>query len=129
MSAFKFKGNEQKIVKIYTAIKIITILLVILAIFFVKDILVKERTSAEKFLEQSVLQTASNLRGRISSSINELNVLSVKMTNGVNIADESAVADFLASHIADYNYHRLVFAYPDGHTVRYQKKCRQASFC
>lgn len=122
MSILRFKGqDERKFAGMYTAIKVITILLVFLAIFFVKDILVKERVSAQKFLEQSVLQTASNLRGRISSSINEMDVLSVKLASKVNVSNEDAVADFLASHISDYSYHRLIFAYPDGRTVRYQK--------
>ncbi len=121
MSILGFDGRTRKIAGMYTAIKIVTVLLVFLAIFFVKDILVKEKLSAEKFLEQSVLQTASNLRGRISASISELNLLSAGMSSKVNFSDESSVAGFLASHISDYSYHRLIFAYPDGHTVRYQK--------
>ncbi len=128
MLAFNFLKNEEgRTVLIYNTIKIATVLLVFLAIFFVKDILAKEKFSAEKFLEQSVLQTASNLRGRIASSINELNILSVKMSSRVNFSDEQSVADFLSSHISDYSYRRLVFAYPDGHTVRFQKDAGRLS--
>ena len=115
------KQKEKKIVKLYNTIKIVTVLLVLLAVFFVRDILAKEKISAEKYLEQSVLQTASNLRGRISSSINELNVLAAKMGASVNFSNEKDIANFLLFHISDYDYHRLVFAYPDGHTIRLQK--------
>lgn len=115
------KQKEKKILKLYTAIKVVTIFMVLLAVFFVKDILIKEKVSAEKFLEQSVLQTASNLKGRIASSINELNILSAKMSATIDFSNEKEISNFLLFHISDYDYHRLVFAYPDGRTVRLQK--------
>ena len=46
------KQKEKKIVKLYNTIKIVTVLLVLLAVFFVRDILAKEKISAEKYLEQ-----------------------------------------------------------------------------
>lgn len=116
-----YKQKEKKIVKIYAAIKIITIIMVMLAVVFVNHILTKERDSAEKYLEQSVLQTASNLKGRISSSISELNVLSAKLAANVHQYNDDEISNFLLAHIADYDFHRLTFAYPDGRTVRFQK--------
>ncbi len=116
-----YKQKEKKIVKIYAAIKIITIIMVMLAVVFVNHILTKERNSAEKYLEQSVLQTASNLKGRISSSISELNVLSAKLAANVHQYNDDEISNFLLAHIADYDFHRLTFAYPDGRTVRFQK--------
>ncbi len=115
-----YKEKEQKIVKIYAAIKIITIAMVILAIVFVNHILTKERVSAEKYLEQSVMQAASNLRGRITSSINELNILSAKLAASAQHYNDDEISDFLLAHIADYDFHRLVFAYPNGKTIRFQ---------
>ena len=49
-----YKQKEEKIVKIYTVIKVATIVMAILAMVFVNHILTKERNSAEKYLEQSV---------------------------------------------------------------------------
>lgn len=122
MSIFRLnKQSQEKISSAYTIIKIATVVLVFLAIFFVRDILTKEQTTAEKFLEQSVLQTASNLRGRIASSINELNVLAVKMATKVDYKNEDAVVAFLAKSLTEHNYNILVFSYPDGRTIMYQK--------
>lgn len=122
LQIFKFnKQKREKITKAYTAIKVATIILICLTIFFVKNIVEKERVSAESFLEQSVLQTASNLRGRITASINALNILAGQMAAKANFEDENDVTHFLASHISDYNYHILAFTYSDGRTVRYQK--------
>ncbi len=116
-----YKQKENKIVKVYAAIKIVTIVMVMLAVTFVNHILTKEHESAKKYLEQSVLQTASNLRGRIASSINELNVLSAKIAASVEHYTDEEISNFLLAHITDYDFHRLTFAYPDGRTVRFQK--------
>ena len=43
-----YKQKEEKIVKIYTVIKVATIVMAILAMVFVNHILTKERNSAEK---------------------------------------------------------------------------------
>lgn len=116
-----YKQKEEKIVKIYTVIKVATIVMAILAMVFVNHILTKERNSAEKYLEQSVLQTASNLKGRISTSISELNTLSAKLAAGMQHYNDEEISNFLLAHISDYDFHRLVFAYPNGKTVRFQK--------
>ena len=113
-----YKQKEEKIVKIYTVIKVATIVMAILAMVFVNHILTKERNSAEKYLEQSVLQTASNLKGRISTSISELNTLSAKLAAGMQHYNDEEISNFLLAHISDYDFHRLVFAYPNGKTVR-----------
>ncbi len=116
-----YKQKEEKIVKIYAAVKIITIAMVLLAIIFVNHILTKERNSAKKYLEQSVMQTASNLRGRIATSVSELNTLSAKLAAGAQQYSDEEISNFLVGHIADYDFHRLVFAYPNGKTIRFQK--------
>ncbi len=117
---FKFKDDKKSTI-LFTIIQIVTVVLIFFAIMFVKDILIKEKLAARKYLEQSVLQTASNLRGRKLSSISQLNVLSAKMLSEVNFQDDKSIEKFLASHINDYDYHKLIFSYLDGRTVKYQK--------
>lgn len=116
-----YKEKEQKILKVYTIIKVVTIVMALLAIGFVNHILTNQRNSAAKFLEQSVMQTSSNLRGRIATSLSELNTLSAKLAANVQHYDDEEISNFLLAHISDNDFHRLVFAYPNGKTIRVQK--------
>lgn len=116
-----YKQKEQKIFRIYAIIKIVTIIMALLAICFVNHILTNQRHSAEKYLQQSVMQTSSNLRGRIATSISELNTLSAKLAAGVQHYNDEEIYNFLLAHISDHDFRRLVFAYPNGKTLRVQK--------
>ena len=116
-----YKEKEQKIIKIYTTIKVVTIIMALLAIGFVNHILTNQRNSAAKYLEQSVMQTSSNLRGRIATSLSELNTLSAKLAANVQHYNDEEISNFLLAHISDHDFHRLVFAYPNGKTIRVQK--------
>ncbi len=117
-----YEQKEDKIVKVYTLIKIATIIVAIVAMIFINHILKNQRDTAEKYLEQSVIQTASNLRGRITASIGELNTISAKLAVQTDKYNDEEISNFLLAHISDYNFHRLVFAYPNGKTIRVQKR-------
>lgn len=123
MFNFKFHlEKDKKIIKLYMAAKVITTILVVFAIVFVSYILETEYLSAEKYMQQGVMQTASNLRGRIANSTNEMRVLAAKLTTECRNYDENEIINFFEHHINDYDYHLLAFAYPNGHTIRYQKQ-------
>ncbi len=97
------------------------LLLVVVAIFFVNYVISNEFISAQKYLEQSVLQTASNLRGRINSSIKEMELLSAKLTNYAVNYNEKEIGEFLEKYITDYDYYSLIFAYKDGIKIKYER--------
>ncbi len=123
MFNFKFHlEKDKKIIKLYTAAKVITTILVIFAILFVSYILETEYLSAENYMQQGVMQTASNLRGRIANSTNEMRVLAAKLTTECHNYNEAEIINFFEHHINDYDYHLLAFAYPSGHTIRYKKQ-------
>ncbi len=114
-------AKDKKLIKMYTTAKVITIILAVFAIVFVNYILANEFISAEKYMEQAVEQTASNLQGRIKNSTNEMRVLSAKLSNECTDFSEKTISTFLKQHINDYDYYKLIFVFPDGHTIRYQK--------
>lgn len=120
--------KEQKINKMHTVIIVVTIILVFLTIFFVDYILSNEFISAKQYLEQSVLQTASNMRGRISNSVNELRLLSRKLADSSEELSDSVIADFLSKNIKDYEYQRLIYSYPDGRLILIQKNHNNLSY-
>ncbi len=114
------KIREKKIKQIYFIVGITILFLVVVAVCFVANILMKESQSVKDYMLQSVKQTASNLNSRVSNSINEMKILSLKFQNEVDINSEYSISAFLKKHIDDYDYQRLIFAYPDGRTLRYQ---------
>ena len=71
--------SRKNLTLLYGVIKLVTVLLTIFAIFFVKNILKDEFVSAQKYLEFGVIQTASNLNGRVKNSVNEMRLLALKM--------------------------------------------------
>ncbi len=113
--------KDSKLKRLYTITKILMAFFVIIAIFFVNYVLSNEFISAQKFLEQGVMQTASNLRGRILNTLNEMKLISVKLTDSASNFSEADIISFLEKHINDYDYHRLIFSYPDGRTIRYER--------
>ena len=122
MNNLKFyPKKDKKITKLYNLAEIVTLILIIFAICFVRYILSNEFIAAEKFMEQSVMQTASNLRGRITNSINEMRILSAKLSDSSNKYTEDEITKFFKEHISDYDYEKLGFAYPNGRTIRYDK--------
>ena len=93
------RKNEEKISKLYALIKTITILLLLSAIFFVNYILSNEFTSAQKYMEERVVQTASNIQGRFTSSINEMKVLEAKLEGYTKTYEEQEIKEFLQKNI------------------------------
>lgn len=122
LNQLKFSSQKNiRFANIYTAVKVATILLALLAIFFVNYIVSTQLNSAEKFLQQAVLQTASNLKGRITTSINEARILSANLTNQTPVLTDVEILSFLKAHVNDYDYRRLIFTYPSGKTLRVKR--------
>lgn len=115
------KKREKKIKHMYNMATIVISVLIILAVVFIRHILVQESIAVQEYMIQSSQQTASNLSARVVNSINEMKILSLKFQNDVDISSEYEITAFLKRHINDYDYQRLIFAYPDGRTVRYQR--------
>ncbi len=108
------RKNEEKISKLYALIKTITILLLLSAIFFVNYILSNEFNSAQKYMEERVVQTASNIQGRFTSSINEMKVLEAKLEGYTKTYEEQEIKEFLQKNIKNNDYNKLFFIYKDG---------------
>ncbi len=113
--------KERKIIKMHTVIKTVTIIMAILALFFVNYILSNEFISVKKYFGQSVMQTASNMRGRIINSLGELRLLSLKLSDYTEEYSEEEISGFLSKHVLDSDYYRLFFVYPDGRKIILQR--------
>lgn len=122
------RKKEKKISQMYMATRIITVLLFLVALFFVKYIVSNEFISAKKYMEQGVLQTASNLKGRIANSKNEIRLLSEKLNRYTDTYTEKEIIDFFKEHIDDYNYKRLIYVFPDGRQLSYNKTTNAVSY-
>lgn len=121
-SKLKYHTKKDKFIpKLYISIKILTILLVTAAIIFVKYIISNEFISAKTYLEQNVQQTASNLNGRVNNSINEMRVLSAKLSHFSTTYSEKDIKDFLLTHVMDYDFYKIIYVYPNGQTVIVEK--------
>ncbi len=117
-----YKNREKKITKLYNLTKILTLTLIITTIFFVNHLLSQEFKSARKFMEQSVIQTASNIKGRRTNYINELKILSVKMKSSCYNFSRKEVITFLRNNIDNFEYQKLVFVYKDGEIISTEKE-------
>ncbi len=119
----KFRSNKDILIKrMYKAVTFLSVLLIISAIYFSCKILYIENISSQVYLEQSVLQTASNLKGRIRNDINNLKILSAVLSSQTSTYSEAEVTNFLKQNISKDNYHQLGFAYTDGTAVSYNSK-------
>lgn len=123
MAELKFRSDKDTLIKrMYKIVTAFTVILVIVAITFTDYILNIEKKAAELYLEQSVLQTASNLKGRVKNDLNDLKILSAMLTASTSSFSESDVIRFMTQNITNERYHRLGFAYPDGKALRYEEK-------
>lgn len=120
--------KEKKIEIIQRIQKIITIFLILVAVFFIKYTVSNGFISAKKFLEQSVLQTSSNLSGRIANSENEMKVLSEKFTFSISTYSEYEIIEFFKKHLADYDFFRLIYVYSDGKQISWSKDAQKISY-
>ena len=119
MAELKFRSDKDTLIKrMYKIVTAFTVILVIVAITFTDYILNIEKKAAELYLEQSVLQTASNLKGRVKNDLNDLKILSAMLTASTSSFSESDVIRFMTQNITNERYHRLGFAYPDGKALR-----------
>lgn len=123
MSDFKFhSGKEAQIKKMYKFVTVFTVILVLVAVCFTEFILTFERSAAEKYLMQNVMQTASNLKGRIKNDFNDLKLLAANLSAYTTSYSESDVVNFMNRQVKNDKYHRLGFSYPNGKAVRVEEK-------
>lgn len=123
MAKFNFRSDKDFLIKnLYKAVTIITIILVISAIFFVNNILRNEYKSAELYLQQSVLQTASNIRVHIKNDINNLKILSEKITEKKIFLSKNEISKFLEKNINENNYYKIGFSSIDGKGFQYNRQ-------
>ena len=122
------KQKQRKIARLYITTSIISIVLICIALSVIKFILSNEFSYAQKFMEQAVIQTSSNLRGRILNSLNEMKMLSEKLNNFTDTYTDSEIIKFLTSHIDDYDYQRLIYIKNDGKHISYSKLTKQISY-
>ncbi len=99
---------------LYGIIKFITVVLIIFAFIFVNKILTDEFVSAKNYMELGVIQTASNLNGRIMNSINEMNLLALKMADETNNFSKKEILKFLLNHLSDYDFYKIIFVSAEG---------------
>lgn len=123
MTDFEFhSGKEAQIKKMYKLVTVITVVLVLIAVGFTEFILTFERAAAEKFLTQNVMQTASNLKGRITNDFNDLKLLAANMSAYTSSYSENEIVNFMSRQVKNDRYHRLGFSYPNGKAVRVEEK-------
>lgn len=121
MTKYNFRYNNETLVrKSYLIVTCVTVALAVFAALFIKHILNIESKSAEVFLQQSVLQTASNFKIRINNDINSLEVLSANLSLSAPSFDKNEILNFIKTNVLDPKYNRLGFAYSNGNAVRYQ---------
>ncbi len=105
----------------YGIIKILTVVLTVFAVIFVNNILSDEFSSAKKYMELGVIQTASNLNGRVTSSVNEMKLLALKMSNETKNFSDEDVSKFLLKHVSDYDFYKIIFVAANGKTFIVEK--------
>ncbi len=113
--------SRKNLTLMYGIIKAVTIVLTLFAIIFVNNILSSEFSSAKKYMEYSVIQTASNLNGRVINSVNEMRLLALKMSIELKTFSDDEISDFLLRHLGDYDFYRLIFVSKTGKTFAAQK--------
>lgn len=123
MSIFNLISKEDKkgFKNLYKWISIIVIILVFVTIMLMKHIIKNELNNSEKIFQQSVTQTASNIKGRIAFVLNDLQSMSMELIDTTPNLKEQEIISFLIKNSARLGYHRLIFAYPDGKALRVQK--------
>lgn len=123
MTEFKFHSDKEKqIKKLYKFVMIFTAVLVVIAVCFTEFILTFERNAAETYLKQNVMQTASNLKGRIKNDFDDLKLLAANLSAYTTSYSEAEIIRFLDKQVKNEKYHRLGFSYPDGKGISVEEK-------
>ncbi len=129
MAEFKFHSDKEvQIKKLYKFVMIFTVVLVVIAVGFTEFILTFERAAAETFLKQNVMQTASNLKGRVKGDIDDLKLLAANLSAYTSTYSEAEVVRFLGRQVKNEKYHRLGFSYPNGKGISVEEKAGKLPF-
>lgn len=129
MTEFKFHSDKEKqIKKLYKFVMIFTAVLVVIAVCFTEFILTFERNAAETYLKQNVMQTASNLKGRIKNDFDDLKLLAANLSAYTTSYSEAEIIRFLDKQVKNEKYHRLGFSYPDGKGISVEEKAGRLPF-
>lgn len=123
MADFTYHSDKEKqIKKLYKFVMIFTVVLVVIAVCFTEFIMTFERTAAETFLKQNVMQTSSNLRGRIKNDFDDLKLLAANLSAYTNTYSEQEIFRYLSKQVKNEKYYRLGFSYPDGKGISIEEK-------
>ncbi len=114
--------SRKNLTTLYTVIKLVTVALAVFAIFFVNKILSEEFAEARKYMELGVIQTASNLNGRIINAVNEMKLLSLKMSDETKNFSDIEIENFLLNHLADFDFYRIIFVNLEGKAFIVEKE-------
>lgn len=129
MAEFKFHSDKEvQIKKLYKFVMIFTVVLVVIAVGFTEFILTFERAAAESYLKQNVMQTASNLKGRVKADFDDLKLLAANLSAYTATYSEQDVIRYLGKQVKNEKYHRLGFYYPDGKGVSVEEKAGRLPF-
>lgn len=123
MSDIRFRANKELLIsRMCKIISTLTVILIVIGVYFTFYTLKSEEKGCLKYIEQNVKQTASNLRGRIKSDMQMLAVLAGNLSTETSSFSETDVTNFLLKKIEDEKFHRLSFTYPNGTNIRVQEK-------
>ncbi len=114
--------SRKNLTLMYTVIKIVTIILTAFAFIFVHHILSDEFKCAKKYMELSVIQTASNLNGRVINSLNEMKLLALKMSIETKNFSDNDIFNFLNKHLSDYDFYKIIFVNKEGKAFIIEKE-------
>jgi len=129
MAEYKFHSDKEKQIKrMYKFVMIFTAVLVVIAVCFTEFILSFERNAAETYLKQNVMQTASNLKGRIKNDFDELKLLAANLSAYTTTYSEQEIIRYLSKQVKNEKYYRLGFSYPDGKGISVEEKAGRLPF-
>ena len=129
MAEYKFHSDKEKQIKrMYKFVMIFTSVLVVIAVCFTEFILSFERNAAETYLKQNVMQTASNLKGRIKNDFDELKLLAANLSAYTTTYSEQEIIRYLSKQVKNEKYYRLGFSYPDGKGISVEEKAGRFPF-
>lgn len=129
MAEFKYHSDKEKqIKKLYKFVMIFTVVLVVVAVCFTEFIMTFERAAAETFLKQNVMQTSSNLKGRIKNDFNDLKLLAANLSAYTTTYSEQEILRYLNKEVKDEKYFRLGFSYPNGKGISVEEKAGKIPF-
>lgn len=113
--------KEAYLKKVYRFMIIFILFLVAIAILFINYVLKYEELAAQQYLEAVAIQTASNIKSRISNQKYELSLLASEMTAKIDNFSDAEFRNFLLKKVNLEQYFRLGFAFPDGRALRFQE--------